>query len=430
MTATALPTPTADPAAVRDVLLPITIRKADGHEIQTALPASRHRHIHLGLLHELTAGWVELAAGRRNRRGKLHIYTREFEDHFLRGGGDGNPEWRKPILALAARHEARGEEIFVGVAPRATPGAGKENVLWTRWLWIDIDTPGYDERIERFLARFPAHMEIATAGGRSEAPNDRHRHLLWRLASPLLARTVTDRLTGRRHTNPLEVTERLGGRGRPRILGYRDPTTGYVVREADKVEWIERSNLRLIHQLGHTRAEKPSYIADKPIRERCRVLRLAGSVNYKTGRHAHIARLDLRLPPYDIRDLVGRMPDPPHTRPVRKVTPIPARGRDPYRDIPAAVYFPLFTGVELPASGNVNCPLPGHVDENPSCNVTDTVLHCHGCDLEGTIYDLWSGLQGGPVGDVLACDKALFHRVAEEVREKCRHLISPATAAQ
>ena len=46
------------------------------------------------------------------------------------------------------------------------------------------------------------------------------------------------------------------------------------------------------------------------------MLRLAGTVNYKTGEYARILEADLRLPAYPIRTLVGDLPDPaPRTPP-------------------------------------------------------------------------------------------------------------------
>ena len=48
----------------------------------------RHRALQLGILHEQTAGLVELAAGAR-RDGRLQITTRRRADHFLPGGQAG-----------------------------------------------------------------------------------------------------------------------------------------------------------------------------------------------------------------------------------------------------------------------------------------------------------------------------------------------------
>lgn len=410
--------------AATEVLLPITIRHADGREQARALPAARHREIHLGVLHSLTSGYVEIAAGRRDERGKLKIYTRELEDHFLPGGAAGILQWRAPLLAVADRHHRKGdEEVFVGVAPRAIPRGDKEAVHWTRSLWMDIDTPGQGEQIDALLAAFPAHLEIASAGGDGEDREDGHRHLVWLLSSPQVARTVTDLDTGEVFANAKQVTQGTGKRGRPRIVGYRDLRTRRLVTNAQAVDWIERWNHRLIHRLGSVEAGgKSTYIADAECRERSRVLRLAGTVNLKTGRYARIARLDLALAPYDVDTLVGGLGDPPRSRPVRR-RDLRDHAYDPYRLIPTTLYFPVLANAEPPAKGNMHCPSPTHTDEKPSCSVDEYVWHCFGCGAQGTIYDLASLMRGGPTGDALASDEALFHTIAEEVRERCRHLI-------
>ncbi len=416
--------PTAKHAgtAPTEPMLPITIRHPDGREEHTERTAVEHRELHLQFLHAASTGYVEIAAGHRSSDGELKIHTRRERDHFLPGGGRGGPSWLKPLLALAALHDRAGEEVFVGVAPRVVRKAGKENVRWTRCLWMDIDPPGHEQDIDRLLARFPAQLELATAGGEGEGREDGHRHLIWLLSSPQIARTVTDRDTGQTHQNARELTQRTGKKGRPRIVGYRDLKTRRLITNTDVVDWIERWNLRLIHHLGQTIHDgKTVYIADKQCRERARVLRLAGTRNMKTGRYARIVRIDHHLAPYDIQALVGELPDPPNSRPVRR-REVTSLDYDPFRLIPAAVYFPLLAGVELPAKGNIHCPSPTHPDVKESCSVEEYVFHCHGCGAQGTIYDLASLMRGGPTGDALVAEKARFHLIAREVRERCRHL--------
>ena len=417
------PTVTRAGAALEQPMLAITIRRPDGSEEHTERTAVEHREMHLELLHAATTGYVEIAAGRRSSDGELKIHTRCERDHFHPGGRRGGPSWQKQLLALAAEHEEADEEVFVGVAPRVVRRAGKEDVRWSRCLWMDIDHPGYEQEITRLLSRFPAHLEIASAGGQGDARNDGHRHLIWLLSRPQIAQTVTDRDTGRKHPNARELTQRTGKKGRPRIVGYRDLQSARVITNSEVVDWIERFNLRLIHHLGETTdAAKKLYIADKQCRERARVLRLAGTRNMKTGRYARIVRIDHCLSPYDIRALVGELPDPPHSRPVRR-RDLSATSQDAFRLIPAAVYFPLLAGVEIPAKGNIHCPSPTHPDAKESCSVDEYVFHCHGCGAQGTIYDLASLMRGGPTGDALCADKASFHIIAKEVRERCRHLV-------
>jgi hypothetical protein len=404
-------------------MLPLTIRHADGREETIERAAREHRAMHLEALHASSSGFVEIAAGRRGNDGDVHIYTRQFKSHFLPGGGSGDARWRDPLLRLAERHANAGEEVFVGPAPRARRRGAKEATFWTRVLWMDLDPPGFASEIDRLLERFPAHLEIATAGGDGDDRDDGHRHLLWLLDRPQVARTVVDLDTGEMFLNALEVTQGTGKRGRPRIVGYSDLKSDRLVKNAEATDWIERWNLRLIGLLGKAQLDgRERYIADVQCRERARVLRLAGTVNRKTGRHARIARLDRALPAYSIDSLVGQLADPRHSRPVKR-RDMRGHAYDALRLIPTSVYFPLFSDVEVTGRGNVHCPSPRHADRKPSCSVAEYVFHCFGCGAQGTIYDLWSLMNYGVSGDALASDEVLFKKVKSEVAERCRHLV-------
>ena len=127
------------------------IRLADGRVFAGDLAPERHRALQLGMLHEHTAGFVELAAGSR-REGRLHITTRRRADHFLAGGAAGQSGWLEELLELAQRHAARGEELFVAPAARSAPRGEKQAVSETRFLWIDVDRPGQLHRLWAFLA--------------------------------------------------------------------------------------------------------------------------------------------------------------------------------------------------------------------------------------------------------------------------------------
>ncbi len=403
---------------LNEMMLPITVRRADGREVHTQRSAERHRAIHLGLLHAHTNGYVELAAGKRSGSGKLRIYTRQKPDHFLPGGGSGDPRWREPLLALAAAHHEQGEEVFVGMAPRIAKRAGKEEVHWTRCLWMDIDLPGHQDQVDALLARFPAHLEVESAGGACEAPEHRHRHLVWLLAEAVPARTVTDR-HGHEYVNAREVRQPQGPKGHLKLVGYRALQTGRVITNASMIEWIERWNMRLIHHLGYTtRDGERVTIADKLCQERARVLRLAGTRNGKTGRYARIVRLDLRLPPYSAEALVGGLPDAPRSQPVRK-RDMRSRKYDAYRLIPTSMYFPLLAGIDVPHPGKIRCPSPTHEDKEASCSVSEYVWFCHACQASGTIYDLASLMKGGPTRDALVASKEWFRIASEHVRETC-----------
>jgi hypothetical protein len=321
------------------------------------LGPERHRALQLGVLHDLTGGLVEIAAGAR-RDGRLQITTRRRADHFLPGGQAGGGDWLGPLLALAARHAEAGEEVFLAPAVRSAARGDKHAVIETRFLWVDVDEPDELPALWAFLAERPCHLLIESSTG--------HAHAYWKLDRPLPATMV------------IELTGEL-------------------------VEPIERAHLRLIHHLGTDAHGKPN-VADPACAERSRLMRLAGSVNGKTGAHARILEADLALPAYPIGQLVGDLPDP-----VLPVTPrVHASGTssDPYKRIGPREYFERLAGIVVGRDGLVCCPAAGHEDRNPSCSVgvdASQGWRCHagGCGARGAIYDLASVLLGGPWGPQL-----------------------------
>ena len=311
--------PTASPGGLR-----CRVRLADGRTFSGELPSVRHRALQLGMLHADSDGLVELAAGRR-RDGHLQISTRQRPDHFLSGGRKGDGDWLEALLALAERHTARREEVFIAPAVRRAPRGDKDAVARTRSLWIDVDQAGQLPALWAFLARRPCHL-LVESGGSGGA------HAYWKLDRPLPAAEV------------IEATGEL-------------------------VEPIERAHLRLIHHLGTDPQGKPN-VADTACKDRSRVMRLAGTVNGKTGRYARILEADFRLPAYPIDELVGDLPDP---------TPAVSGGgararrtvdhRDPYKRISPPEYFEKLAGIDVARGGLVSCPAPWHEDRHPSCSV-------------------------------------------------------------
>jgi hypothetical protein len=172
-------------------------------------------------------------------------------------------------------------------------------------------------------------------------------------------------------------------------------------------EPIERAHLRLIHHLGTDQDGKPN-VADPAVKDRSRVLRLAGTVNYKTGQYARLLEADFQLPGYDPDELIGDLPDPtaPGPPPSRRRPPDPALSRDPDKQISPAEYFQKLAGSDIPRGGLVRCPAPWHEDRHPSCSVGTTAsqgwcCHAGSCGARGAIYDLASVLLGGPYGNDL-----------------------------
>lgn len=334
------------------------LRLAEGRVFDGELPAARHRAIQLGMLHSQSEGFLELTPGTRPADGRLELDRRTRAEHFLPAGAEGGERWLERALyhaeriidgAYARRRLPEGprEEVFLGVAPRLQRAGGREHVAASRWLWVDVDDPGKLGRLYAFLAERPCHLLVESAGSGGV-------HGYWKLDRPLEA---------------TEVDEQRG-----------------EVREP-----IERANLRLIAALG----------ADRQCRDRGRVLRLAGSRNFKTGNWARIKQADLTLAAYTVGELVGDLSDPEPDRPTRTLRPAGITGDDPYRQIPAADYIARILGLQANRAGFVRCPTPGHEDRHPSCRVggdDPTLWRCFSCGAGGTIFDAASIRLGGPFG--------------------------------
>ena len=353
---------TINPAAA-DRTLATRIRLADGHLFTGALPSERHRRIQLGLLHADSDGYVELAAGRRPTGAKLRITTRKDPGHFLAGGGSGGEGWLDALLMLVERHAARGEEVFVAPAVRHDRAATKAHVSHTKWLWIDVDGRDGLPAVRRLLRSKPAQLIVESAGSGG-------MHCYWRLISP------------------------LGG----------DP--------------IERAHERLIYALGYElRDGRPvPSVADAACKDRSRVMRLAGTVNGKSGRCARIVFADFAHAGWALDDLLGDLPPTPRAVVPGRAQTSPGHD-DPYKRIAPVEYFQCLAGIEVPGHGLVSCPSPAHRDATPSCHVgraPDDGWCCHGCGAGGAIYDLASVLLGGPTGRWLRgaafrCARDLVH---------------------
>ncbi|MGH2948252.1 MAG: hypothetical protein ACRDPC_18690 [Solirubrobacteraceae bacterium] len=366
-------TDTAAPAAGAGPPVPkgglrCRVRLADGRTFTGTLPPERHRALQLGMIHADTAELVELTPGVRPPGGKVDIDRRRRPEHYLTGGASGSPGWLCALLEHAERIVAGDyaerrfddqvrEEAFVGVTPRVRRRGNKDAVAASRFLWVDVDEPGQLPALWAFLAERPCHLLIESGGSGGA-------HAYWKLAASL------------------EATRIDGGTG-------------------EVVEPIERANLRIIHRLGVGDDGKPN-VADVRCKERARVMRLAGTVNYKTGQYARIVEADFRLPGYPLADLVGDLPDPmPPAAPTRARRAI--EHDDPYKRISPPEYFETLAGIDVPRGGLVSCPAPWHEDRHPSCSVGIDASQgwcCHSdrCGARGAIYDLASVLIGGPYG--------------------------------
>src|SRR5215218_5136883 len=319
------------------------IHLPDGRTFTGPLPTERHRALQIGLLHSDSDGLVELAAGHR-RDGDLRLTTRRRRDHYLPGGASGQPDWLQRLLELAQRHADAGREVFVAPAIRTGPSGDKDAVSGSRWLWVDIDHAGQLPALWAFLAERPCHLLVQTGGSGGV-------HAYWKLTEPLPA------------TRPAES----GGVAEP----------------------IERAHLRLIYHLGTDGDGKPN-VADPAVKDRSRVLRLAGTVNHKTGQYARILEADFHLPGYPLAELVGDLPDPkpPGTASSSRRRRDPSVHCDPYKQISPAEYFEKLAGIDVPRNGLVRCPAPWHEDRHPSCSVGTTAsqgwcCHAGSCGARG-----------------------------------------------
>jgi hypothetical protein len=269
---------------------------------------------------------------------------------------------------------------------RRSRGAAKTHVDHTHWLWIDVDGRGGLPVVRRLLRHKSPHIVVESAGSGGV-------HCYWRLRAPLRAHTEANG---------------EGGDG-----------PGWLTSGATS-ETIERAHERLIYALGYEwRNGRPvPTIADHACKDRSRVMRVAGTVNGKTGKYARIMWADLALPPWPLRALIGDLPDPPKPRAPRRRACAPVSHDDPYKRIAPAEYFHRLARIEVPQHGLVSCPNPAHDDATPSCHVGNDASEgwcCHGCGAAGAIYDLASVLLGGPTGQWLRGEP--FRRARDHVHQ-------------
>jgi hypothetical protein len=194
----------------------------------------------------------------------------------------------------------------------------------------------------------------------------------------------------------------------------------YHTPEGD-VEGIKRAVTRLVYALGsevdeRTGKEVPT-VGDRACTDPNRVLRIAGTRNFKTGNHARLIWVDFLRPGYNVRDLVGDLPDPRNYAVAVRRTPEGSAGdhhNDRFKQIPIAEIYTRLTGEPVPQAGNVRCPscfgsASNHArgDRNPSCDLSDYTWICYGCGAGGACYDMASVLIGGPTGRELRGDAFL-----------------------
>jgi hypothetical protein len=120
--------------------------------------------------------------------------------------------------------------------------------------------------------------------------------------APAVHRSVRIRHTPQRR----RVARLLALPTRPQLVALSGSggAHGYSrIEQTLAAEWIERANVRLIHHLGDG-ADYASFDCN-------RFMRVPGSRNLKSGRYCQIVHADLSSRAYDVRDVVGGLPDPP-----------------------------------------------------------------------------------------------------------------------
>jgi hypothetical protein len=244
--------------------LPCRLVLPDGQTSTRDRPREIHVRAYLRAVvapQEDVARFMEFPRGRRVN-GELEV-ARWPRDNFH------DPADRPSIHGHVMNRLQRGEEMFCGPMPRTEPKPRKDAVKAGRVVWVDID--------RKSAAPPPtlADIELLFEGD----AGDVHDGLV--AAARLL------RFPMRPH---VVVYSGSGG-----AHGY------WRIEEILAAEWIERANARLIHALE---ADWASY-------DRNRFLRMPGGVNGKNGRHCQLIYADLTSRAYDVRDLVGGLPDPP-----------------------------------------------------------------------------------------------------------------------
>ena len=100
------------------------------------------------------------------------------------------------------------------------------------------------------------------------------------------------------------------------------------------------------------------------------MMRLAGTVNYKTGQHARIVEADFALPAYPLAELVGELPDPSPTRRAEPPAGRVRRRRGSLQADRAARVLPAARRHHRPARrARVAAPPPATSTAHPSCSV-------------------------------------------------------------
>lgn len=182
-------------------------------------------------------------------------------------------------------------------------------------------------------------------------------------------------------------------------LAAFEPWPSIVVRSGSPgcahAWWVLNQALSPAHARVALRRLAHHLDGDMAAAEPARILRLPGTLNFKSTPPSSVTCTRLELDSYTARAIVGGLPDPPERRAPAPAaaTPRPA-DHDALLTIPASEYVPLLTGHQVGRDGKAICPL--HDERTPSLHAypDDQGWWCYGCQRGGTIIDLGAAIYG------------------------------------
>jgi hypothetical protein len=159
----------------------------------------------------------------------------------------------------------------------------------------------------------------------------------------------------------------------------------WALRDAVGLDVVEQLNRRLALELG----------ADVRCGDAARILRPAGSANWKSGWPRVVRLIALEQRSVDVAELDRRLPPPSAEVTVRSWRSSRPGGEDRLLELPPRVYVERLLGVPVGRDGKVRCPF--HEDRTPSLHVYEEAQrgwYCFGCGRGGSIYDFAALLLG------------------------------------
>lgn len=288
-----------------------------------------------------------------------------LECRYKRTDGRGmgqcfHPADRYATFVETVARLGQGTDAYLACAPRRARRGREQDIARSWVLWADCDSAASVQALE---ACEPAPTMVILSGSMDgDTPS---RHAYWSLREPLAA------------------------------------------------QHVKRANRRIAHALG----------ADLAATDVARVLRPAGTVNFKHEPPQPVQCVRLEIDQYSAAEVVGQLADPPApVQPVRAPSAPRASAGDPLLSIPAVEFVPALTGRLVNRDGYVTCPFHGGGEERtPSLYVRcsePTRWKCFGCDeSRGDIIAFGARLFGidpaepGPRGT----PGAGYHRIRERL---------------